>query len=50
MSICYILDECNEIEDKSSLGLGIEEIARLSVFDFQWFQGIFETPGMNFAK
>ena len=49
-SVCYITDKRNEIEDKGSAGLGIEEITRSSVFDFQWFQGIFETTGMNFAE
>ena len=50
MSICDIADECDKIEDKSCARVGIEEITRSSVFDFEWFQGIFETPRMNFAE
>jgi hypothetical protein len=49
-SVRYIEDKRNEIEDKDSAGLGIEEITRSRAFDFQRFQGIFETAGMNFAK
>ena len=50
MSICDIADECDKIEDKFSARVRIEEIARSSVSDFEWFQGIFESSRMNCAE
>ena len=50
MSVCYIADECDKIEDKRSAGFGIEKITRSSVFDFERFQEIFEPSGMNFLE
>jgi hypothetical protein len=50
MSVSYISNERNEIEDKGSAGLGIEEIAGSSMFDSQRFWGIRETPRMYFAE